>query len=298
MLVFGLLMTTIYGSAGNQARELLTGSSGDDLIYPLGGWDVIDGGEGSDTVFILTKASDWKLLTYGELTYVDAVSAASAAANRATLINVEKIQFLDRVIELETNDIFPGRPGYDVFDGADGFDQVVYQAPLTNYSIRKAGVNWLVTDKVGTDDIDQLKSIERIVFSDVNIALDFDGVGGEVARLFVTLFGQRVAVDESSRKILGMIIRGVDQGEFSLINVAEFAFDSGIIQSISGATNLETTLAFIYHNVTNKTASANDLLYLRGLIDSGEYTLASLTQTASSIVDLVGVFPLGIPYGG
>lgn len=291
-------MSTIYGNALNQSPELITGSSGDDLIYPLGGWDVIDGGEGIDTVFVLTKATDWKLSTYGGLTYVDAVSSASADANRATLLNVERIQFLDTLVTLDKNDIFRGRSGYDFFDGADGFDRVIYEAPISNYLIRKAGVSWLITDRVGTDDTDQLRSIERVVFSDVTLALDYDGVGGDVARLFVAVFGQKLATEQVTRKLLGVIIEGVDRGQYTVKDVSQYAADSGIIQSISGATNLETTLAFIYHNVTNKTASANDLLYLRGLIDSGAYTLSSLTQAASSIVDLVGVFPLGIPYGG
>jgi hypothetical protein len=40
----------ILGKLYNQTREVLVGTVADDTFYPGGGWDVVDGGLGTDTV--------------------------------------------------------------------------------------------------------------------------------------------------------------------------------------------------------------------------------------------------------
>ena len=54
-------MPTIYGKYSSGFSETIAGSSGDDTIYPGGGWDVVDGGDGFDTVIIVGRSSQFKL---------------------------------------------------------------------------------------------------------------------------------------------------------------------------------------------------------------------------------------------
>lgn len=69
------------------------GTSDDDIIYPGGGWDVVEGGAGIDTVVIVGRSSQFKLVFENGVTYIDALSGASAMTERAQLINVELVQF-------------------------------------------------------------------------------------------------------------------------------------------------------------------------------------------------------------
>lgn len=71
-------MPIIYGSPNNKTFELIKGSSVDDLIFPLGGWDYVDGGAGKDTVVVMGLSSQFKLVQDNSITYIDAVSSASA----------------------------------------------------------------------------------------------------------------------------------------------------------------------------------------------------------------------------
>ena len=70
-------MPTIYGKYSSGFSETIAGSSGDDTIYPLGGWDTVDAGAGIDTVVIAANASAFKISSINGTTYVDAISSAS-----------------------------------------------------------------------------------------------------------------------------------------------------------------------------------------------------------------------------
>jgi hypothetical protein len=108
-------MPNIYGSPNNTTFELIKGSNLDDLIFPLGGWDYVDGGDGIDTVVILGLSSQFKLVQENSITYIDAISAASKYANRVQLVNVEKVQFSDKVVSLETPRLMIAQAGDDEY---------------------------------------------------------------------------------------------------------------------------------------------------------------------------------------
>ena len=80
---------SILGKLHNQTREVLVGTADDDTIYPGGGWDIVEGGKGVDTVVIIGRSSQFKLVLENGVTYIDALSGASAMTARAQLVNVE-----------------------------------------------------------------------------------------------------------------------------------------------------------------------------------------------------------------
>ena len=110
--------TPILGKLHNQTREVLTGTAMDDTIYPGGGWDVVDGGDGFDTVVIVGRSTQFKLVFDNGVTYIDALSGASAMTERAELKNIEQIQYLDKTVSLVVNDTFKGQPGIDFLTAA------------------------------------------------------------------------------------------------------------------------------------------------------------------------------------
>ena len=103
----------ILGKLHNQTKEVLVGTADDDTIYPGGGWDVIDGGDGFDTVVIVGKSSQFEILFKSGVTLIDALSGASAQTETAQLTNVEQVQFLDKTVSLVVNDTIKGQPGTD-----------------------------------------------------------------------------------------------------------------------------------------------------------------------------------------
>jgi hypothetical protein len=132
-------MATFYGLPDNRTREVITGSDGDDLIYPLGGWDVVQGRGGIDSVFVYGEAAGFTVMTEQGITYIDALSGASAGAERAQLYDVERIVFLDEVVDLTLPGSFVGRDGGDIFVGGAGRDTATWAAPRGQFRIERVG---------------------------------------------------------------------------------------------------------------------------------------------------------------
>lgn len=75
----------ILGKLYNQTREVLVGTSDDDTFYPGGGWDVVEGGLGIDTVVVIGRSSQFKIVIENDVAYIDALSGASAMTERTEL---------------------------------------------------------------------------------------------------------------------------------------------------------------------------------------------------------------------
>jgi hypothetical protein len=159
-------MPNIYGTPNNKTFELIKGTNLDDLIFPLGGWDYVDGGAGTDTVVVVGLSSQFKLIQDNSVTYIDAVSSASAYADRVQLVNVEKIQFSDKVVSLETPRLMTAQAGDDEYQGGAGLDWLVYPSQRQNYDIQTIGSAWRVSDPLGQTGTDMLRSMDRVRFSD------------------------------------------------------------------------------------------------------------------------------------
>lgn len=159
-------MSIIYGTPNNQTFELIKGTDLDDLIFPLGGWDFVDGGAGTDTVVVMGLSSQFKLVQDNSVTYIDAVSSASAYADRVQLLNVEKIQFSDKVVSLETPRLMTAQAGDDEYQGGPGLDWLVYPGPRKNYDVQPIGSAWRVSDTSGQTGTDMLRGMDRVRFSD------------------------------------------------------------------------------------------------------------------------------------
>lgn len=159
-------MPNIYGSPNNKTFEQIKGSNLDDLIFPLGGWDYVDGGAGTDTVVVVGLSSQFKLIQDNSVTYIDAVSSASAYADRVQLLNVEKVQFSDKVVSLETPRLMKTQAGDDEYQGGAGLDWLVYPGPRKNYDVQTIGSAWRVSDPSGQTGTDIIRDMDRVRFSD------------------------------------------------------------------------------------------------------------------------------------
>ena len=88
-------MAVIKGKFGSGFAEVINGTSGNDTIFPLGGWDTINGGGGIDTVVIDAKRANFNISADANSSYVDAISGASGQSDMTTLNSVERVAFND-----------------------------------------------------------------------------------------------------------------------------------------------------------------------------------------------------------
>ena len=286
----------ILGKLYNQTREVLVGTADDDTFYPGGGWDVVEGGLGIDTVVIIGRSSQFNLVIENGAAYIDALSGASAMTERTELINVELVQFLDKTVNLVANDTFKGQPGTDLIDGGLGTDTVVYLGPLEQYTVNKSGNRYIVSEPTGSDDTDYLTNIERLHFKYSKLALDVaNGPVADGAKLMGALLGPAFVKDKA---LAGIVIGLMDQN-YSAEFVATLGLATPLYLGMAGSSSHVDFVKHVFTNVVGRQPLANELNQYVGMLESGSATQASLAVMAANTdlnaarIDLVGLIQHG-----
>ena len=272
------------------------GTANDDTIYPGGGWDVVEGGNGIDTVVIIGRSSQFKLVVESGVAYIDALSGASAMTERAQLINVELVQFLDKTVSLVVNDTFQGQPGTDFIDGGLGTDTVVYSGPIERYTVIKSGNRYIVSEPTGSDDTDYLTNIERLQFKESKLALDItNGPVAGGAKLIGALLGPTFVKDKA---LAGIVIGLMDQN-YSAEDVATLGLATPLYLGMAGSSNNVDFVKQVFSNVVGRPPLANELNIYVGMLENGTATQVSLAVMAANTdlnaarIDLVGLIQHG-----
>lgn len=291
--------TPILGKLHNQTKEVLIGTADDDTIYPGGGWDVVDGGDGFDTVVIVGSSTQFKIVFDSGITYIDALSGASALTERAQLTNVEQVQFVGdrKFVSLVVNDVIKGQPGTDFFDGGLGLDTVVYSGPQERYSINKSGNRYVVSEPTGSDDTDYLTNIERLQFSNGKVALDLTGNAGEAARLIGALLGPSYVKDKA---LAGIVIGLLDQN-YTPQTIAGLGLNTSMYLGLAGSASHEDFVKHVFQNVTGRPPAPAELQTYVGMLSSGTSqaalaVMAADTDLTAAQIGLTGLMLHGWDY--
>ena len=288
----------ILGKLHNQTKEILVGTADNDTIYPGGGWDVVDGGDGFDTVVIVGRSSQFKLIFDGGVTYIDALSGASAMTERAQLTNVEQVQFLDKTVSLVVNDTIKGAPGIDFFDGGLGQDTVVYSGPQERYTINKTGNRYVVSEPTGSDDTDYLVNIERLQFANGKVALDVEnGNAGEAAKLIGALLGPTYVKDKA---LAGIVINLLDQ-KYTSDTIANLGLATPMFLSMAGSSSNTDFVKQVFTNVVGRPPTPSESSTYVNMLDAGTSQsalalMAAHTDLNAARIDLVGLIQHGLEF--
>jgi hypothetical protein len=186
--------------------------------------------------------------------------------------------------------------GAHTVDGGAGIDTVrlsMMHADATIQRIGTAGSAYTVTDKAGT--IEQLTGVERIAFSDATVALDIDGNGGQVYRIYQAALNR---VPDAGG--LGFWINAMDHGQ-SMANVAQGFLDSSEYhKAYDGVTSNRELVSRYYEIILHRTPDAGGLDFWAGVLDSKAAgtadVLANISDSAENKAGLVGVIGNGFEY--
>jgi hypothetical protein len=165
-------------------------------------------------------------------------------------------------------DILAGSTGNDDIDGLSGIDTVVYNDAYAQYMVSLNDPVVMVSDSLGNTGIDTLTRMERLEFSDQSLALDIDGNAGKVARILGAVFGKDAIANIF---YTGIGLQLLDDG-MSYEELMQLALDTKLGTGFSDADEVR----LFYQNLAGSQPSQADLDYWTGIIDSGQYTQASL----------------------
>ena len=239
---------------------------------------MVDGGDGFDTVVIVGRSTQFKLVFDNGVTYIDALSGASAMTERAQLNNVEQIQFVDKTVSLVVNDTIKGQPGTDFFDGGLGLDTVVYNGPMERYTINKTGNRYVVSEPTGSDDTDYLINIERLQFSNTKVALDMTGNAGDAARLIGALLGPSYVKDKT---LAGVVIGLLDQN-YSTQTIATLGLGTSTYIGLAGSSSNEDFVKHVFKNVIGRPPVEAELQTYVGMLSAGTSQAALAVMAADT----------------
>jgi hypothetical protein len=190
-----------------------------------------------------------------------------------------------------TNAAASAVPGNESIDGGAGLDTVVYQGPESGYHIAATSAGYTVSNSSATDT---LANVERLVFSDVRVALDVHGDGGIAYRLYQAAFDR--APDAAG---LGFQIKALDDG-WGIAAVAKNFIDSPEFSATYGSLNNDQFVTQLYHNVLNRDPDSAGLAYhVNDLNNNGlsrADVLAQFSESPENQAAVIGVIQNGMIY--
>lgn len=171
------------------------------------------------------------------------------------------------------NTIFTGNgnnivvPGVhqDVIMGGNDVDTIIFSVPRDDFLIDISGNNIIITDiNQNPFNVNYTQNIERFVFEDGTLAFDFDGVAGQVYRLY-----QAALARTPDPEGIGYWIRELDQGldiaDLSLAFIVSEEFESMYGSNISNIEFVDT----IYLNVLNRNSDEEGLKFWANAMEQG-----------------------------
>ena len=194
-----------------------------------------------------------------------------------------------------SNDLLTGTAGNNSINGGGGIDTLVVTSGIRNYSITKTATGYTLIDKIGTDGVDTLVSVEAIKFSDKTINLTVQAKAAsapqaDVTRLveLYTAFFNRVPDADGMSFWIDEMKAGKTTNQ-----VAEAFYNAGVnYSSLTGFSSTMKNADFInviYKNVLGRKdgADAGGLSFWEGEITSGRATRGTLV---TNILDSAHTF--------
>lgn len=283
-----------------------TYGSGNDYIAPSDGYTlyVIDGGAGTDTLFADARSTGFTIYPV-DASGVTTISGASGTTLK--LSNVEKIAFKDgKTFTLQTaaapstagpiavtgtagNDTLRESANNEAFDGGAGIDLLQVGLARSSATLAKTAGGWTLSGTgIGSDT---LNNVERLQFTDAQLALDVTSSGN--AGKAVQCLGTVVAAMKTDPGLLGTVLGKVDS--VGVQGVFQWALDSGVIQQLAGGGSNLQIVALAYQNVIGQPADAGTAKALASYMDNG-MGQAEFLAWASTFVDLTGIQTTGVTY--
>ena len=175
-------------------------------------------------------------------------------------------------------------------DGGGGIDTLVFPATLAQTHIEASAAGFTL-QRMTDGAMLELVNVERLAFSDTQLALDLDGHAGQAAKLLGALGG---AVFLANKPLVGEVIRALDAGT-SAQDLAQLGLQLLGAQSPGQITQL------LWTNVVGSAATPAQLqpfveMMAQGVTGGELAVLASNLELNATRIDLMGLSATGIEF--
>lgn len=287
-------------NAGNSVLKLSTDSFYK-TIWDASGEDTIDGSLCTSgwTIFMPNQSLSTLVDTKAGYALPNADVNANTPSNLTWLAgdyeHVIGTNFADTIVGNLFNNRIKGSGGNDLIDGGAGSDLAVFTGARSQYLLNvQTGV---VTDtQANRDGSDTLSNVERLKFSDINLAFDSSAgqIAGEAYRIYKAAFDR--APDAGG---LGFWINAMDDGA-SLLSVAAGFISSPEFQKLYGANVSDRDyVTKLYNNVLDRNPDQGGYDFWLGALNNGvtrEDILVNFSESKENIANVAELIAGGIQY--
>ena len=192
-----------------------------------------------------------------------------------------------------------GGVGNDTITGSAGVDVAVYLGHRSSFTLTTTADGYTITDTTGTEGVDTLSNIERLSFSDAEVAIDTSGTAGKVYRLYQAAF-DRAPLPTG----LGFWMHSLESG-VTMQQVAGDFIASAEFKALYGTNpSTETFITNMYLHTLHRAPKAEGLSWWVNSFNdpatTKENTLIGFSESAENQAQVIGSIQNGmeyIPYG-
>jgi hypothetical protein len=203
------------------------------------------------------------------------------------------------------NNRFSGLENNQNFNGGDGIDTVSYDIASSSVSINIGSSKSELNSSEGGFFFDVLISVERLQFTDTEVALDIEGANsaGGIYRTYKAAFNRT-----PEKTGFGYWIDRADNGASAVEMAEEFVW-SAEFQTLYGVTtndnylvgnDIEAVVDLFYQNVLGRTPDPVGLAYYTSTIEdqnkTGGQVLAEIADSAENRANLLPTIENGMSY--
>ena len=188
-----------------------------------------------------------------------------------------------------SNNVLTGGAGNDLLSGGAGVDTAGYSGIRSAYKVTKTTAGFTVSG--GTDGTDTITGIERLLFSNTNLALDLDAAAGKTAKILGAVFG----ATSISNKVYEGIGIGLLDGGMTYNDLAALALTA------AGAVTSQQVVKTLWTNIIGSAPTAAQAQPFIDMLAHGTTAGQLAAQAADSTenqqnINLVGLAQTGIEY--
>lgn len=199
---------------------------------------------------------------------------------------------IENAITGQGDDVLIGNNSSNMLDGGSGIDIVVVESQRNQYALNRTATGYTVTDHTNPGNQDTLMAVERLEFSDIELALDLDGHAGQVAKLLGAVFGTSAI---ANREYVGIGLTEADQG-LNYEQLGEFAINA------TGLKTSDEIVTLLWNNLFGSAPTKAEKSPYVKLLDSGQISTGALAVLAADSdsntgnINLVGLMQTGIGF--
>jgi len=192
------------------------------------------------------------------------------------------------------DDNITGGGGNDTIDGGTGLDTAHYSFAYDNYSIIPNVEGYKIQANTGTDGVDIIREVERVVFTDTKLALDINGHAGEVSKILGAVFGAEALAD---KQLVGIGLQRLDSSA-SYTELIQQALNTKLGAGFSDQAEIQ----LLYQNILSTQPSQDELNYWSNTLNNGQFTQTSLAVMAANLdlntqnINLIGLSQTGLEF--